>query len=207
MNQDQIITVKMAKAVISLFDKFIALWTGLLPITESVNKIKAYLTGIDTASQEQSEKTTKGITTDKNEQRKLMIALTLVVIAKIRPYAKRSNNNELLHQIDYAESELSQVKEDTCVKRCTTVLARGRELLTPLKDYKLTESELVALESAILPFENLNEKRDVTIGERMSATQKIEQLLPLLRAEFKILDDLVKGEMPEDFQSDYKNIR
>jgi len=144
---------------------------------------------------------------DKNEQRKLIIALTLGIISKLRPYAKRKGNNELLKAVDFSESDLSQVKEDLCINRCTVVLNKGREFLASLAAYKLTENELVALETAIQPFSDITEKRDVTKGERSSATEKIDLLIPYIRQEMKILDDLVKSQMPSDFQSTYFNLR
>lgn len=207
MNKDHAMVNNMAKAVIRLFCKFQALWSGKVAVEESINKLKAYSGGIDAAAYEQVNKSTNGLTIDKKEQRKLIISLTLVVITKVRPYARRTNNNELLEAVDYAETDLNHGKEDLCINRCTTVLNKGREYLSKLGDYGLTESDILALETSIAPFDELTEKRDVTKGERISATEKIDILVPLVRQELRILDDLVKGQMPEDFQSTYFNLR
>lgn len=207
MNKEQTLVNNMAKAVLGLFDKLSALWSGNVAVEESVNKLKAYQGGVDAAAFEQVNKSTKGITVDKKQQRKLIIALTLGIIAKIRPYAKRTNNNELLAAVDFSESDLSQVKEDLCMARCSLVVSRGREFLTSLAAYKITESDLFAIETAIEPFDDITEKRDITKGERVTATEKIDMLIPLIRQELKILDDLVKSQMPEDFKATYFNLR
>ncbi|HEX3006453.1 MAG TPA: hypothetical protein VHO90_02435 [Bacteroidales bacterium] len=207
MKKEDTLINNMAKAVISLYEKFLSLWTGNVAVEESVNKLKAYTAGVDSAAYEQVNKEPKGLTTDKNTHRKLIIALTLGIIAKIRPYAKRINNNELLQAVDYSESELVQVTEELCINRCSTVAAKGREYLTKLTAYKLTESDLVALETALEPFDSMIEKRDVTRGERESATEKIGVLVPLIRQELHILDDLTKSQMPADFQTTYFNLR
>jgi hypothetical protein len=207
MNKEQTLVNNMAKAVLGLFEKLSALWSGNVAVEESVNKLKAYQGGVDAAAFEQVNKSTKGITVDKKQQRKLIIALTLGIISKIRPYAKRIKNNELLAAVDFSESELSQVKEDLCIARCMVVISKGREFLTSLAAYKLTESDLVAIETAIEPFDDITEKRDITKGERVSATERIDKLVPLIRQELKILDDLVKSQMPADFQETYFNLR
>ncbi len=207
MNKEQTLMNNMAKAVLALFEKLSALWSGNVAVEESVNKLKAYQGGVDAAAFEQVNKSTKGITVDKKQQRKLIIALTMGIVAKIRPYARRTGNNELLQAVDFSESDLSQVKEDLCISRCTMVISKGREFITSLAAYKLTESDLVAIETAIEPFGDIAEKRDITKGERVSATEKIDMLVPLMRQEMKILDDLVKSQMPEDFQATYFNLR
>lgn len=207
MNKEQTLVNNMAKAILALFEKFLTLWKGNVAVEESINKVQAYQGGVDVAAYEQVHKSTEGITVDKKQQRKLIIKLALSIISKIRPYARRVGNNELLQAVDYSDSDLSQVKEDLCISRCNLVISKGREFLTSLATYKLTEADLIALETAIEPFDNISEKRDITRGERVSATEKIDILVPLIRQELKILDDLVKSQMPEDFQSTYFNLR
>lgn len=207
MNKDQTLVNNMAKAVLSLFEKFKALWTGKAPVEESINKLTAYTGGVDAAAYEQVNKSPVGLTIDKKEQRKLIVSLALAVISKIRPFARRTNNNDLLLAVDYSETDLLHGKEDLCINRCTTVLNKGRENLLKLEIYNLTEDELVALETAIDPFDDINEKRDLTRGERVSATERIEKLIPIMRKEMNILDDLVKSQMPQDFQETYFNLR
>ena len=197
----------MCRAIISLFESFVALWEGKTTVEESVNKLKAYDVGVEVASFQQMNSSTKGITIDKKKLRKLMISVALVVISKIRPYAKRTNNNELLVAVDFSESDLSHGKEADCVSRCSVVLSKGREFLTSLASYKLTESDLVALEATIEPFRDIAEKSKVTASTREAATEKIEMLTTLTRQELQILDDLVKSQMPEDFYTTYINLR
>jgi len=57
MNKDQTIVNSMAKAIVSLFEKFLALWSGNEAVEESLNKLKAYQGGVDTAAYEQVNKT------------------------------------------------------------------------------------------------------------------------------------------------------
>jgi hypothetical protein len=110
---------------------------------------------------------------------------------------------------NFAESYRVLCFDFTCsaINHCTTVLNKGRENLTRLGTYIFTNNELIAPESAITQFDDLAEIRDLTKGERVSATEMIKKLFPLMRQKMKILEDLVKSKMPEDFMETYFNLR
>lgn len=208
MTQDQIITNNIAKAIIGHFDKNEPLWKGKGPLETSINNIKAYHGGVEAASYLQVYKIAKGLTADKKEYRLLMVNIALGVITKIRPYAMRTNNKDLLQAVDYSETELTHCKDEICTKRCMTIASKGRENLLALATHTLTENDLVALDTAIEPFLETSENRDITDGEREAATAKIAMLIPFMRKELKILDDLVKSQISDEgFKATYIQLR
>lgn len=208
MTSKQIGINNIAKALIVFFDMNETPWKGRPPMEVCINNIKAYHSGVEMASYLQVYKITKGLTSDKKQNRKLMIDIALGVISKIRPYAIRSNNHELLLAIDYAKSDLDHGKEELCVNRCKTIAARGREYLSFLGMYNLTENDLIALETAVDPFIEIAEKRDITEGERIAATEKIVKLISAMRKEYRILDDLVRSQIADkDFIATYFKLR
>lgn len=208
MTQDQIITNNTAKAVIGHFDKNEPLWKGKGPLETSINNLKAYHGGVEAASYLQVYKITKGLTADKKGYRNLMVNIALGVITKVRPYAIRTDNKDLLQAVDYSETELTHCKEEICTKRCMTIAAKSRENLLALATHSLTENDLVALETAIEPFLETSEKRDISNGEREAATNKIATLIPFMRKELKILDDLVESQITDqDFKATYNQLR
>ena len=207
MNKRQTKTYKTARAIISFFVQNETLWQGKVPVEESIGKIIAYRDTADTSHFEQINKSTKGQTADKKKVRKQMIALALDIISKIRPFAKSISNNVLLVGIDFSETELTQINDNICVNRCKSVMNYGREYLPLLVNYKLKESDLEALNAAIVLYGELTRKRDVTKSFRIAATERLAKAITLLRQELKILDDLVKSQMPEEFGDTYFNLR
>jgi hypothetical protein len=208
MNKEQIKTNNDAKAITAHFDKNEPLWKTNVPVSTCVNNIKAYNSGIDNAAFDQENKTTNGLTANKKQALDLAIAIALSIILKLRPFAKRTNNMELLKDIDIAPTNFKQVKEEITVNLCLKIAQRARQYLPEMATYTLTENEITALETAIEPFGKITEKRDLTQGERVSATAQIEKLTHLILQELDILDDLVKSQITDEgFKTTYFNLR
>lgn len=208
MNKEQIKTNNDAKAITAHFDKNEPLWKTNVPVSTCVNNIKAYNSGIDNAAFDQENKTTNGLTANKKQALDLAIAIALSIILKLRPFAKRTNNVELLKDIDIAPTNFKQVKEEITVNLCLKIAQRARQYLPEMTAYTLTENEITALETAIGPFGKITEKRDLIQGERVSATAQIEKLTRLILQELDILDDLVKSQITDEgFKTTYDNLR
>jgi len=208
MNKEQIKTNNDANAITAHFDKNDTLWKTNVPISTCVNNIKAYTGGIDEAAFDQENKTTNGLTANKNQRLSLAINIALSIILKLRPFAKRTKNAELLEDIDIAPTHFKQGKDENSINLCLKVATRARQYLPEMADYTLTENEITALETALKPFAKVTEKRDLTHGERVSATAQLEKLTRLIREELDILDDLVKSQLTDEgFKTTYASLR
>jgi hypothetical protein len=60
MNKEQTLVNNTTRAILALFEKFLTLWEGNEALEVTINKLKAYHSGMDTAAYEQLNKSTEG---------------------------------------------------------------------------------------------------------------------------------------------------
>jgi hypothetical protein len=156
----------------------------------------------------QAERSTVGYTKDRNGQLHAMCDLAYGLLLKIRSYARISNNQVLLHAIDYSESHLRRGRETEVINRCQMIHDKGQEHQAALADFMVTPDVLAHLHTAIQNFSPLSAKRDIVLGERATATANIPSLIESVRNELLTLDDLIEGLVRDkDFVTTYIQVR
>lgn len=208
MNQKQLNTLTMCKAVLAHLDSKPVVWNVFSPIVNVVHTFRSLVHDLHQQNMTQAERSTVGYTKDRNGQLQAMCDLAYNILLKIRSYARISNNQVLLHAIDYSESHLRRGRETEVINRCQLVHDKGQEYLTSLSDYMVTPQMLTQLQSAIHTFSPLSAKRDIILGERVTATANIPSLIENVRKELLTLDDLIAGLVTDkNFVTTYWQVR
>ncbi|QHT67260.1 hypothetical protein GXP67_11730 [Rhodocytophaga rosea] len=208
MNQKQLNVLTMCKAVLAHLDSKPAVWNGFSPLVSVVHNFRTSVLALHQQNMTQAERSTVGYTKDRNDQLNAMCDLAFNLLLKIRSYARITNNQVLLHAIDYSESHLRRGRETEVINRCQLIHDRGKEHLVALSDFVVTPDMLTQLQRAIDTFSPLSAKRDIILGERTTATANIPLLIENIRKELRTLDDLIAGLIADkDFVTTYGQVR
>ncbi|QHT67102.1 hypothetical protein GXP67_10795 [Rhodocytophaga rosea] len=208
MNQRQLNSLTMFKAVLAHLDTRPTLWNTSAPLTKVIFSLRTFVAALHQQSLTQAERTTVGYTQDKDGQMQHMCDLAYALLLKIRSYAKINNNKALLYAINYSESEIRRGPEIQIINRCQTIHNKGKEHFSDLKDFLVTEENLTELQEAIDTLKPLSAQRDSIASERVTATANISLLLEGARTEIDKLDDLIEGLIKDkNFVNTYKQAR
>lgn len=208
MNQRQLNSLTMYKAVLAHLDTRPSLWNTSAPLTKVIFSLRTFVVALHQQSLTQAERTTVGYTQDKDGQMQHMCDLAYAMLLKIRSYAKISNNKALLYAINYSESEIRRGAETQIINRCQTIHNKGQEHLADLADFLVTKKDLSELQNTIDAVKPLSAQRDAIANERVTATANISMLIDGARAELDKLDDLIEGLIKDkNFINTYRQSR
>jgi hypothetical protein len=150
-----------------------------------------------------------GVAVDKNKLKKNLIALAVKNSRKIAALAKFNNNDTLLNEVRFNESDLLRVQEVTMKDNCQTIYDRVEANIGSLAEHGITpETQKVFLE-AITAFNNALETPRTGIGEKKKATEKLALLFDTADKAIELMDyavGIVKDEQL-DFSNAYKTNR
>lgn len=208
MNQRQLNSITMYKAVLAHLDSRPSLWNTSAPLTKVVFALRTFVMALQQQSLTQAERSTVGYTQDKEGHMQYMCDLAYGLLLKIRSYAKINNNKALLYAINYSESEIRRGPETQIINRCQTIHNKCQENLADLTDFLVTKEELTALQDSIETVKPLSAQRDAIASERVTATANISVLIDGARAELDKLDDLIEGLIKDkNFVNTYRQSR
>ncbi|MCX6320229.1 MAG: carboxypeptidase-like regulatory domain-containing protein [Bacteroidia bacterium] len=150
-----------------------------------------------------------GIAIDKNKLKETLIALAAKNSRKIAALAKFNNNDTLLKEVRFNESDLERVPEVTLKERVQIIYDKAEANIGSLAEHGITpETQKIFLET-ITAFNNALATPRSGIGEKRQATQKLPVLFDTADAAIEIMDfavGIVQDEQP-DFFSGYKTNR
>ncbi len=150
-----------------------------------------------------------GLAIDKNKLKKTLIALAAKNSRKIAALAKFNNNDTLLQEVRFNESDLERVPEVTLKERVQIIYDRAEANIGSLAEHGITpETQKIFLET-ITAFNNALATPRSGIGEKRKATQRLPGLFDTADAALEIMDyavGIVQDEQP-DFFSGYKTNR
>ncbi len=193
MNQRQQNSVNMYEAVIALFDKSSTVWNTKIPVLNAFNTFRTLADELSDTALSQQQEDTKGYTTQKYQQKRVLIDLAYSLSLKLKGYAKAVNHSVLLQAVGYSMSELDGSREQDMINRCQTIHDKGVEFKNIAVDYNILTEELAALQTAINTFKPLGIVRDSIGDNRTIATQDIGKLLQEGAKLLNILDAQVMG--------------
>ena len=208
MEQRQLNTLRMSRGEVAHLDSAPDLWNTKPVLAGVVNVVKALTNGIVQAGLTQQEMETNGYTLDKDQQLKLMGAVTEPLIRGLRPLARMTGDNALLTQVDFASAELIRGPEQEIVNRCQLIHDAAKARETKLTDYGVTPAMISGQQVAIDTFKPLAGLRDTVGAKGQAATATLPDLFDQLREQLTLLDDLV-GNLVEDtdFKATYRELR
>lgn len=210
MERRQLNTLRMGRGVLALFDgaETTTGWGARSVLKTTVQTVRALVNGMAHAGLTQEQLKTNGLTLRKDEQLNVMGDLTEWIVRGLRPYAKITNDKELLTGIDFSHTDLTQGPEERCVNRCQLVHDAAKGRVTELAEHGVTQTHLDAQQLSIDTFRPLAGLRDATAAQRQAATESLPQYQQQLREQLDILDDLTQNLIEDDaFKGAYRAAR
>jgi len=151
-----------------------------------------------------------GVTGEKNATLEDLHTVLFEFTSALAAFAHRTNNFELLSQVDFPESHLDGLRQSEVIRLAEKVIVWANENLTALADYDITAADVTELKSITTLFSNALPSADVSMAERKAANER----LPLEIAE---TEELLKKQMDKlmvkqrrknpEFYSAYDNSR
>lgn len=175
---------------------------GLLAtLTSLINQIQA-------ASQLQIVNKT-GVRVTKEELRSNLILIAGDVARRLSAYAAIANNDALLNEVHFSDTELSRLTEERLKEVVQVIYDRGMVNVTVAAAYGLTAQLLASLLTALNAFNAAIPKPRLTLAERKQATEQVIKLFGEadgLLKKVDILVDIVKLNQPI-FYTGFKSVR
>jgi hypothetical protein len=150
-----------------------------------------------------------GLTSDKNKLKKNLIALAVKNSQKIAILAKLNNNDTLLKEVRFKESDLHRVPEVTLKDRVQVIYDKAQANIDKLAEQGITPDTQKLFLDTITAFNNAIATPRTGITEKRQATQKLTVLFDAADYAIEIMDlaaGTVKDEQP-DFFNGYRNSR
>jgi hypothetical protein len=150
-----------------------------------------------------------GVAIDKNKLKANLIAIAVKNSRKISAFAKFSNNDTLLSEVRYNESDLIRMQEVALKENCQIIYDRCQANIQSLTENGITPDTQKAFLDAITAFNNALETPRTKIGEKKKATEKLAILFDTADKAIELMDyavGIVKDEQI-DFVNAYKTNR
>jgi hypothetical protein len=150
-----------------------------------------------------------GLAIDKNKLKKKLIALALKNSNKVAILAKLNNNDTLLKEVRFTESDLVKLPGVTLKEQVQIIYDRVEANIGNLAEQGTTPDTQKMFLETITAFNNALATPRTGIAEKRKATQKLPVLFDAADTEIEIMDlaaGSVKDEYP-DFFNGYKTSR
>jgi hypothetical protein len=184
-------------------------------ITATLPLFSTYFTVIQStvaqiqAVQVQQETDKSGNTVVKNQYRVALIAQTIDVGRRVVAYAINVNNNILLAQVDYTESDLKKSSDVNLVSIAQVIHDSANANVAALATYGVTAAILTTMQTAITNFSGAIPKGRVGTTDGEQSTQQLATLFNTLKTNWAKIDKLVAmvQTAQPNFYQEYLNVR
>jgi hypothetical protein len=190
--------VLLYEAIAKRIPKFAESFATLLNITSEIQVI-GEMQGVNKT----------GLSIDKNKLKKALIEMAARNSRKIAALAKFNNNDTLLREVRFNESELERVQEVTLKERVQIIYDRAEANIGSLAEHGITPETQKQFMDAITAFNKALATPRLGIAEKRQSTQKLPLLFDSADAAIELMDfavGIVQDEQP-DFFSGYKTSR
>lgn len=208
MNQRQLNSLNMLKAVTALFTNSENIWIDIQPVNESFSDFQNTVNLIDSIAFKQQNNRTTDYPLHKRQQRIQLVDKTYALAIKLRAYAKKNHNDLLKKSVDFSMSSLELSTDQELINVCQIIHSKGVEYRAQTFDYKITNFALSELQSIIDSYKPMDEQQDTSETEHSVATDDLESLFGFARETLDILDDEVEALIEDEtFLSSYHEAR
>ena len=138
------------------------------------------------------EQNLKGFILDKAEKKGDMITRTMGLVSGLKAYAMTENNNVLLEEVSYSESDLKGTRDELVASKCQIVQDRAKTHELALAGYNVTAAMITDQQTSIGDYSVASQLPSTKEDARQVITSQIETTISKIRDVFKILDELVK---------------
>lgn len=141
---------------------------------------------------EQQEFDKTGIAIEKRKIRESLVLSTMDIANKIFAFAKFKNDEILLKEIGYKESELRKSTDTLMKEKCQIVFDKASIYATELVQYGVSQNMLDELKSLISDYGTSLPTPRIGIMEKKQATAKLAALFEQVSSNFTQIDTLVE---------------
>lgn len=190
--------VSINEAIAKLIPKFLSTYGILEGATKEIEVI-GEKQGVDKT----------GVAIDKNKLKKKLVELALKNSRKIAALAKFNNNDTLLNEVWFNESDLIRGQEVRLRENCQTIYACGEANIESLAELGVTPETQKEFLDTLTAFNNALETPRTGKGEKKKLTQKLAVLFDTADNAIELMDyavGIVKDEQV-DFYNAYKTNR
>jgi hypothetical protein len=190
--------VSINDAVAKLIPKFMDHYANLQNATNEIQMI-GEKQGVDKT----------GVAIDKNKLKKKLIELALKNSRKISAMAKFANNDSLLKEVRFNESDLVRGQEVRMLDNCRTIYEAGQANLQSLAEYGITAESQKEFLDKITAFNSALETPRTGKGEKKKLTERLTVLFDQADNSIELMDFAVGTVKDEqvDFFNAYKTNR
>jgi hypothetical protein len=188
----------MINTVSQQFDKNIPVWNGNVLVVGGVNNLKKTSEAIKAAAQKQQTNLPTGYTAAKERARDELESLLYQTSIRLRSYARTTNNDVLIAQLEYSQSALGRIRHNDLLTYGRVVVEACKQYLPELLVYQIDDMTINELSQSIDRTETLFSERNTIVSQRVEATADLEKLFSVARKQLKILDDLVEGYIDDE---------
>ncbi len=182
--------VSINEAIAKIIPKFMESYGVLKTATDDIQLI-GEIQGVDKS----------GVAMDKNKLKDNLIALAVKNSKKITALAKFANNDTLLKEVRFNESDLIRNQEVALKENCQIIYDRCQTNLQSLAEHGITAETQKVFLDAITAFNNALESPRTKIGEKKKATEKLALLFDTADNAIELMDYAVG--IVEDEQLDF----
>jgi hypothetical protein len=157
----------------------------------------------------QQETDTSGNTKNKKLLRTTLIAQAIDVDRRTVAFATNVNNNVLLSQVNYTESDLNKSSDTKLVGICQVIRDSANANVAALATYGITAAVLTTLQTSITNFNNAIPKVRVGTTDSGEATQQLKLAFITLASNWAKIDtlvEMVRSTQPA-FYDEYQTVR
>lgn len=198
----------MRKAVQNHLDEntdIIAAVTAFPPALEKLTTFNDRIAAV--AGLQETPRT--GAAKDKQTRKDGLIEAALKVVKPARAHATEIDDNTLRDEVDYSQTDLSQLRDEQLAPRCRVIHDRAAALLEEMKPYGLTTAKLAALQTAITNYSAATTRPRDARAETSVQTGNLEDLFSGSKKVLLQMDDMIDNfaEDHPDFVAKYKKLR
>ena len=163
-------------------------------ITAGLPSFSNYFTVIQTTNGQivvlatQQETDTSGNTKNKKQLRTTLISQAIDVDRRTVAFATNVNNNVLLSQVNYTESDLKKSSDTKLVGICQVIRDSANANVAALATYGITAAILTTLQTSITNFNNAIPKVRVGNTDSSEATQQLKVAFETLAINWNKID-------------------
>ena len=133
-----------------------------------------------------------GYAVDKAGKKQDMIDKTMGIIGGLKAYALAENNNVLLEEINYSESDLKQTRDELVASKCQIVQDRAITYSADLLNYNIADGMIAEQQTAIGDYSASSQLPSTKEDARQVITSQIDGTISEIRGVLEIIDSLVK---------------
>jgi hypothetical protein len=200
----------MYQKVLNVCDDNIQEYAGVPAFVNAVNALKNRVSDIQSATQQQTETSSKGVTKDKSLSVDRLVELSLKIADPLYVYAFDTTNNRLLEKVNVNKTSFYNVHDHASLTLAKIIVAEAKTYSAALNDYGINNADIMELESVASQLESLLNAPSGAIGERKLYTSNLRELFvaadSIIYDKLDKLIRLFKSSSPEFFTL-YHNAR